>query len=239
MLMAQKGRVYLLPNVLGNAGVQKSFTPYQKDVIENLTHFIVENVKPARQLIRLLSKEKNIDECVFYELSVFQNSTDVKNELLNLFENGISVGVISDAGCPAIADPGSVFIKMAHHHHIIIEPLVGPSSILLTLMASGLNGQSFTFHGYLPKEQDLRKKKLLSISADIQKTGASHLFIETPYRNDHLLQDILQIMPPEIYMCLGIDVLSDAEQIITKRISDWKKTVTTLKGKQVLFILGK
>jgi 16S rRNA (cytidine1402-2'-O)-methyltransferase len=237
--MAQKGKVYLLPNVLGNAGVQKSFTPYQKDVIETLTHFIVENVKPARQLIRLLSKEKNIDDCVFYELSAFQNSTEVKNELLKLLENGISVGVISDAGCPAIADPGSLFVKMAHQHQIIIEPLVGPSSILLTLMASGLNGQSFSFHGYLPKEQDLRKKKLISIVADIQKTGASHLFIETPYRNDHLFQDILQTIPSEIYMCLGIDILSDTEQILTKRISDWKKSVKTLKGKQVLFILGK
>ena len=239
MSMAQKGKVYLLPNVLGNAGVHQSFTPHQKDVIETLTHFIVENVKPARQLIRLLSKEKNIDECVFYELSVFQHSTEVKNELLKLLINGISIGVISDAGCPAIADPGSLFVKMAHQHHIIIEPLVGPSSILLTLMASGLNGQSFAFYGYLPKEQDLRKKKLLSIAADIQKSGASHLFIETPYRNDHLFQDILQIMHPEIYMCLGIDVLSDAEQIITKRISDWKNTVISLKGKQVLFILGK
>lgn len=235
--METSGKLYLIPNVLGEHAADLAFPAHNREVIREIRHFAVEQLKPARRLIRLLDKEKVIDDCIFYEMES-EDTSKINSQILTVIKNGESVGVISDAGCPGIADPGATLVRHCQEYGIDVIPLVGPSSILLALMASGLNGQHFCFHGYLPKEESARKQQLEKLIRDEVKNGSAHIFIETPYRNDHLLQSILQVMPDSISICIAADILTPQQSIKTKTAKAWKKELPTLKGRQVIFIFG-
>jgi len=227
----------MIPNVLGEHAVELAFPAHNRQVICEIRHFAVEKIKPARRLIRLLDKEKGIDDCMFYEMESVDTSK-INTQIVKIIKNGESVGVISDAGCPGIADPGATLVRHCQDEGIEVVPLVGPSSILLALMASGLNGQHFCFHGYLPKEEAARKQHLEKLIRDELKSGSAHIFIETPYRNDHVLQSMLQVMPDSLRICIAADILTSQQNIRTKTIKAWKKDLPVLKGRQVIFILG-
>lgn len=235
--MQTTGKLYMIPNVLGDHSADMAFPIYNREVIREIHHFVVEQLKPARRLIRLLDKEKVIDDCIFYSLES-NDASKINSQIVTIIKKGESVGVISDAGCPGIADPGAILVKHCQEYGIDVVPLVGPSSILLALMASGLNGQHFCFHGYLPKEESARKHQLEKLIRQDVKNGSSHIFIETPYRNDHLLQSILQVMPDSISICIAADILTPQQSIKTKTAKAWKKELPVLKGRQVIFILG-
>lgn len=235
--METSGKLYMIPNVLGEHAADLAFPAHNREVIREIRHFAVEQLKPARRLIRLLDKEKVIDDCTFYEMES-EDASKINSQIISVIKTGESVGVISDAGCPGIADPGAMLVKQCQENGIEVLPLVGPSSILLALMASGLNGQHFCFHGYLPKEESARKLQLEKLIKDEVKSGSAHIFIETPYRNDHLLQSMLQVLPDSIRICIAADILTANQFIRTKAVKDWKKQGPVLKGRQVIFILG-
>lgn len=237
--MATKGKLYLIPNRLGLHATDKAFTPYQTEVLDVITLFLVENIKPARQLLRAVSAQKNIDNCHFIEMHELKPESPEITMVFQALKSGQDVGLISDAGCPGIADPGAFFVALAHEAGMEVLPMVGPSSILLTLMGSGLNGQQFSFHGYLPKEAAQRKTALSAITSDIQRNGYTHLFIETPYRAQHMLDDILNTLSPSLKLCLGVDILMPEQFIITRTIQEWKKHSALVHKRQVVFALGK
>ncbi|MCX7744182.1 MAG: SAM-dependent methyltransferase [Flavobacteriales bacterium] len=231
------GKLYLIPNVLGEHEAGLAFPPYNREVVSKLTHFAVEQLKPARRLIRMLDKEKVIDDCTFYSLEC-NNSNEVYSQIVTVIKHGASVGVISDAGCPGVADPGAALVNQCQENEIEVIPLVGPSSILLALMASGLNGQYFCFHGYLPKDESARKQQLEKLIKSELKNGSAHIFIETPYRNDHLLQSMLQVLPESVKICIAADILMSNQYIKTRTVKAWKQNIPALKGRQVIFICG-
>ncbi len=221
-LMSKEGKIYLIPSALSDTEIYNSFPEFNSAIINDLKYFIVENIKTSRRFIRKVLPDKNIDELEFFEL----NKHTSKNDLANFIKpclNGNNVALLSEAGCPAIADPGARVIAIAHQKDIEIIPLVGASSIILGLMASGLNGQSFQFHGYLPKERGKRIKKIKQLEQFAQRQNQTQLFIETPYRNNHLLEDLLANCNPATKLCIAKDILGENQWIKTKTISDWKE----------------
>lgn len=233
------GTLYLMPNFIGDFNVHNAFAPINASVIEKCNAYVVENIKPARKLIKALYKDANIDQMLFWSMNKYEGNLDIIPNILKVLLRGDDVCVISDAGCPGIADPGSDIVIAAHQKGIRVEPLIGPSSILLTLMASGLNGQNFAFNGYLNKVQTDRIKDLKRLENKIRSENQTQLFIETPYRIHHLLEDILQNIFPEYYLCIGMDIQMPSQKIITKTIADWKKNKISLEKQQVVFALGK
>lgn len=231
------GKLYLIPNVLGEHDAGLAFPLGNRVVVGKLRHFAVEKLKPARRLIRMLDKEKVIDDCSFYNLETI-DAHEVYLQIVTVIKNGESVGVISDSGCPGVADPGASLVKQCQDEGIEVVPLVGPSSILLALMASGLNGQHFCFHGYLPKDETARKQQLDKLVKHELKNGSAHIFIETPYRNDHLLQSMLQVLPEAVNVCVAADILLPNQYIKTRTVKAWKQDLPILKGRQVIFICG-
>lgn len=237
--MDKRGKLYLLPNRLGEHEINKAFTPWQAEIVESLSQFLVENVKPARQLIRALCAKKDINACTFFEMHELISDSVASSQIIQSMYSGNDLGLISDAGCPGVADPGAAFVSIAHEAGIEVVPLPGPSSILLTLMASGLNGQHFTFHGYLPKEASQRRAVLHSMATGIQRNAQTHLFIETPYRAQHMFDDILLTMPATLKLCLGVDLLTSLQLIDTRTIQNWKNQNISLNKRQVVFAIGK
>lgn len=233
------GKLYIIPNFIGMTPSVVNFPLYNNEVVKSLQFFYVENPKPARQLIKALYPEADLNKVEFFEHDKhYKTQIETLNETILCLKNGNDVGVISDAGCPGIADPGSEIVRLAHAQKITVVPLVGPSSIFLTLMASGMNGQHFSFLGYLPKDKDERIKKMGMIQKSISQQKQTFIFIETPYRNQVLFEELLQILNPENYICLGIDVQSPTQEILTKSVKEWKATKIHLKDKQVVFLIG-
>ncbi len=222
-LMSKKGKIHLIPSALSETEIYNTFPEFNTTVINQLKYFIVENVKTSRRFIRKALPDKNIDELEFFELNKHTSENDLADFVLPCL-NGNDVGLLSEAGCPAIADPGARVVAIAHHKDIEVIPLVGASSIILGLMASGLNGQSFQFHGYLPKERGKRIKKIKQLEQFAQRQNQTQLFIETPYRNNHLLEDLLASCNPTTKLCIAKDMMGESQWIKTKKISDWKKT---------------
>ncbi len=215
------GTLYLIPVTLGDDMVQHVIPDYVLNVARNLETFVVESEKSARHFLSTIKTLKPVREL---NLHLLNEHTDMKvlPDLLAPLLAGHNVGLMSDAGCPAVADPGAQFVQLAHKKGIRVVPMVGPSSILLSLMASGLNGQQFAFLGYLPVEKSQRNQKL----KEIEKRSASHketqLFIETPYRNQAMLDAILQTCHAQTQLCIACDVSLDSEMIVTKSIASWK-----------------
>ena len=209
-----------------------------KRSIDFIDHYIVENEKTARKSIKMVQPEKKQSELVLFTLNKHTESKEHLAMIQPLLE-GKNMGLMSEAGCPGVADPGAVIVKIAHDKGIQVVPLVGPSSILLALMASGMNGQSFTFNGYLPIEKEEKKSALKFLEKLSFDKNQSQIFIETPYRNNKLLEDLIQILHPETHLCVATDITLPTEYIKTKKITAWKKEKVDLHKRPTIFIVHK
>ena len=230
------GKLYLIPSFLGEDN--KSIIPDQvKEMVGTLDEFIVENAKTARRYLRAIGFTKNFDtEVVINEID--KHGENIAPKLLANISKGKNIGIISEAGNPCIADPGHELVRYAHSRGIQVVPLVGPSSILLALIASGMNGQQFTFHGYLPIQSADRMKKLRQLEEIARRHNITQIFMETPFRNDSLVRDALQVLDADTKLCVACDLTLPTESISTKKISDWKKQVPDLHKRYSIFLLG-
>nr|WP_321356927.1 SAM-dependent methyltransferase [uncultured Draconibacterium sp.] len=230
--------LYLVPNVLADGDWQTVLPVQVEPILTNTKYFIVENIRTARRFMKQVNREINIDECTFYEINKRTNSDDLPR-FLKPITDGHDVAVLSEAGCPGVADPGAEVVKIAHKKGIKVVPIVGPSSILLALMASGMNGQNFAFKGYLPVKPQERVKELQALEKTIRSSRQTQIFIETPYRNNQLVSDVLKSCSPSTLLCVAANITGENEFIQTKSIQDWKKVgVPDLHKQPVIFLLG-
>jgi 16S rRNA (cytidine1402-2'-O)-methyltransferase len=233
----KKGNLYLIPCTLGDSAVADVIPSLVNSVINSTDIYIVEEIKTARRFLKKAGILKPIDDLQFRTLNEHTDLNTVSN-YLNEIVDGKNIGLLSEAGCPSVADPGSEIVKLAHKKNIKVIPLVGPSSILLALMASGFNGQNFAFNGYLPKDKTERINKIKELErlANIKKQ--SQIFIETPYRNMQLLDDLKYICSPATMLCVAVDITLNSEKIITASISDWKNYNSDINKRPTVFIIG-
>ena len=233
-----KGILYLVPNTLGNPDTSLTIPESIKGRVSKMHVFIVEDLRNARRYLKSLNREINIDTLTFFELNEHTAPEEIPT-FLEQVEKGMDAAIISEAGVPGVADPGAAVVRAAHEKGIRVVPLTGPSSLLLALMASGLNGQSFCFHGYLPVKRPDRIKKIREIEQVAIRRGETQLFIEAPYRNDALLADILETCHPSTLLCIAADITLDTEFIFTKSAGAWKNKKPALHKRPVIFLLGK
>lgn len=237
------GKLFLIPCTLSNPG-ELTINPFDvlpqqvKQCIDQLDYYIVEHSKSARKFIKSMAPEKKQADLVVFELNKHTSSDEYKDMIQPLLE-GKNVGIISEAGCPGIADPGAVIVKLAHQKNIKVVPLVGPSSILLALMASGMNGQSFAFNGYLPIDKNDKKLALKQLEKISFEKNQSQLFMETPYRNNKFLEDILNTLQPNTRLCIACDITLETEYIKTLTIQQWKKEKVDLHNRPCIFVIQK
>lgn len=234
----EKGRVYLVPSFLSETNSKDNFPVVNNELIYSLNIFIVENLRTARRFLRKIGYKKDFGEVKFYELNKHTDTTEI-NKFLDPALKGDNIGLISEAGTPCVADPGSEIVMLAHRLSIDIIPLVGPSSIILALMASGFNGQSFVFHGYLPIDKKQRSSRIKELENNAYKLQQTQIFIEAPYRNNQLFQSILENCSEETLVCIAVDITNtETEFIKTKNVKDWKKNkLPDLHKKPVVFLL--
>ena len=236
--MNLKGKIYLIPCTLGTTNPNEVLPLVVKKTIENIDIYIVENEKNARRFIKNICPKKSQPLLTFKIINKYTLDSEIP-EMLNPCMAGQHIGVISDAGCPGIADPGASVVEQAHLKGVKVIPLVGPSSILLAMMASGLNGQSFSFNGYLPIEKKERKteiKRLEKLSSDFQQ---SQLFIETPYRNNQMFESLIKNLHSQTMLCVAADITLPTEYIKTFTVDHWKREKIDLHKRPTLFILQK
>lgn len=236
--MKALGKLYLIPTTLGESDPMDVLPQTVKRAIDFIDYYIVENEKTARKSIKIVHPEKKQPDL---KISLLNKHTDAKEHAAMIAPclQGINVGLMSEAGCPGVADPGAAIVKIAHEKGIQVVPLVGPSSILLALMGSGMNGQSFAFNGYLPIEKSEKKNAIKGLEKLSFDKNQSQLFIETPYRNNKLLEDILQALQPNTHLCIACDITLPTEYIKTFRVADWKKTKVDLHNRPCIFIIHK
>jgi len=230
------GTLFLIPVPLADEAAAKSFTPYLVDTINNIKEFIVENEKTARRFLKEAGLKTPQSELLIHDYGK-HNRADGTGEFFKGLQAGNDVGLMSEAGCPGIADPGAEIVEKAHRMGIKVVPLVGPSSILLALMASGFNGQSFTFHGYLPIDKLLRSKKIKELETIAEGNDQTQIFIETPFRNNALLEEILKTANPKTRLCIATDLTATTEFVQTKTIADWQKKIPELHKRPTIFLL--
>jgi 16S rRNA (cytidine1402-2'-O)-methyltransferase len=236
-MTSKPGTLYLIPCTLGDTPAGQVLPQHVIDIARKLQHFVVEQPKTARQFLSALKPEQPIQSLHFASLNEHTAAKDLA-ELLAPLLAGHDVGIISEAGCPGIADPGADLVNLAHRNGIRVVPLVGPSSILLALMASGLNGQCFAFHGYLPIEEAERKKAIAMLEAESAKRKQTQLFIETPYRNEKMFGALLAHCRPQTQLCVATDITLPREQIQTRSIAQWKsRPLPQLNKRPSLFLL--
>lgn len=226
-----------MPVDLGQPGTERLFPPFNLRMLEELGHLVVENERTARRFIRSVGNKRDFEGLNLILLDK-RTERDQLSEAVQLLLSGHDVGLMSEAGCPGIADPGQILVAEAHRYNITVKPLIGPSSILLGLMASGLNGQHFTFHGYLPIDKRERVNALRQLDNSVRTTGQTHLFIETPYRNQAMYDDILRTCSPATLLCLAVDVTLTTERIRTLRVDEWKTQRPELQKRPCVFLLG-
>lgn len=238
MKSTQKGKLYLIPTTLGECNINDVLPESIKTTIDFINYYIVENEKTARKFIKSVQPQKVQANL---HLSSLNKHTEVSehSKMLQPCLDGHNIGLMSEAGCPGVADPGAVIAKLAHEKGIQVIPLVGPSSILLAIMASGMNGQSFTFHGYIPIDKSEKKTALKNLEKISHDKNQSQIFIETPYRNNKMLEDILQALQPNTHVCVATDITLETEYIKTMRVSEWKKAVVDLHNRPTIFIIHK
>ena len=230
-----KGRIYLIPVTLAGDDYQKVIPAKVLDITKALRYFIVEDIRSARRYLRLIDKQFPIDDSVFFELNEHTADSEIEHYLKPL-SGGSDIGILSEAGLPCIADPGAKIVALAHTKDIIITPLAGPSSILLALISSGLNGQNFTFNGYLPVNPADRSAKLRDLERKAGE-GFAQIFMETPYRNQKMLESIITTCHSDTLLCIAADITLPDESIRTMRISEWKRDLPLLKDKLVVFVM--
>ena len=232
------GKLYLIPTTMGAANPLQVLPIQVKEIMKELDIYIAENEKTARRHIKQLLPEKQQSILKFFSLNKFTEATEIPS-FLNDCKEGKDVGLLSEAGCPGVADPGAEIVKIAHSEGIQVIPLVGPSSILLAMMGSGMNGQRFTFNGYLPIDKKERKKEIKDLERLSSEKQEAQIFIETPYRNNKLLEDFLQLLHPTTRLCVACDLTLPTEYIVTKPVSEWSKTKTDLHKRPAIFIFQK
>lgn len=232
------GKIYLIPTPIGDTEVYDVTPQHNQEVIKSLDYFIVENTRSARRFLSKAGIGKPIDSLQFVELNEHTEQRDVEAMLKPVLE-GTDAGIISEAGVPAVADPGADVVALAHRHGIEIIPLVGPSSIILSVMGSGMNGQSFAFNGYLPVKQPDRSKAIKFFETRALKENQSQLFIEAPYRNAKLFDDFLVSCSGETRLCVAADILQPNQLIVTKTISQWKSQKPDINKRPAIFIIGR
>jgi 16S rRNA (cytidine1402-2'-O)-methyltransferase len=232
------GKLYLIPTTLGEMNPEEVLPITIRRTIDFIDYYIVENEKTARRFIKSVHPEKKQPELKLFALN---KHTDVSEHLqfIQPLLQGQNVGLMSEAGCPGVADPGAVIVKLAHEKGIQVVPLVGPSSILLAMMASGMNGQSFAFNGYLPIDKSDKKTALKNFEKLSFDKNQSQLFIETPYRNNKFLEDLLQILQPNTLLCIACDITLPTEFIKTLPVNQWKKIKADLHNRPCIFIIHK
>ncbi|HTN68114.1 MAG TPA: SAM-dependent methyltransferase [Dysgonamonadaceae bacterium] len=230
--------LYLIPVTLGDTPINKVLPSYNTEIINNLSYFIVENIRSARRFLKKCNPAIDINKLTFYELNKHTSKEKVPS-FLSPLESGESVGVISEAGCPAIADPGAEVVAIAQSRGYNVIPLVGPSSILMALIASGFNGQCFAFNGYLPIDEAERAKKLKQLEARAYNENQTQIFMETPYRNDKLAKDILRHCKSQTKLCIAMNITCENEYIVTKTIGAWKQTIPSLHKQPCVFLIYK
>jgi 16S rRNA (cytidine1402-2'-O)-methyltransferase len=231
--------LFLIPAYLTDATPLQHFAPAIKEYIDKTDYFFVENEKTARKVIKFFNPEKKQSDLKLFLLDKYSENNDLKEAHL-LMKQGQDFGLLSEAGLPCIADPGNIMVKWCHENNIKVVPINGPSSILLALVASGFNGQEFSFNGYLPIEPSARKQKLQGLDSQVQKTGYSQIFMETPYRNNQLLEAIYKCLSPNTRLCIASYINHPTEEFIqTKKLSDWQKQKPDLHKIPTVFVLGK
>lgn len=234
-----KGELYLIPNTLGEVALFEVLPITVKKKIEEIDIYIVESEKSARRFIKAICPNKSQERIKLFTLNKFTESMEIPNFLIPCTEQKKSIGLISDAGCPAIADPGSEVVRLAHERNIKVIPIVGPSSILMAMMASGMNGQNFAFNGYLPIEKNKRKSKLKQLEKRSFDLKQAQAFIETPYRNQKLLEDLCSVLHSDTRICIACDLTLSSEHIKTLSAVEWQKNKVNLHKRPTIFILQK
>jgi 16S rRNA (cytidine1402-2'-O)-methyltransferase len=227
-------KVYLIPCPIAEDALH-TLSPQVSDAVKQCDVFFVENERSARRFLKKIWREMVIDNYKWYVIEDEQSPRAFREQ----GKLGKNIGIISEAGCPGVADPGQALVAIAQEMMLPVVPLTGPSSILLALMASGLNGQHFSFHGYLPIENSQRIKALRELESETRKKGTTHIFIETPYRNNQMFSSIISNLHPDIRLCVAVDITGPAESIRSMKISDWKKQTPELHKKPVIFLIGK
>ena len=234
--MTNKGKLYLIPSPLGDNQPSEVLPEMVFETIGRIRTYVVEEVRTARRFLSRAGLKGKIDTLEFHELNEHTSSEQIEG-YLGLFERGEDIGLISEAGLPAVADPGAQLVALCHKRGIEVIPLVGPSSLMLALMASGLNGQSFAFCGYIPAKSDERKSRLKVLEKVSSQLNQTQIIIETPYRNDSLLADILSVCNPSTRLCIAADLTLPTAYIRTASIGDWKKNVPTIGKRPCVFLL--
>ena len=231
--------LYLIPVTLGATEIDQVLPSYNHDIIMGIRHFIVENIRSARRFLRQVDREFPIDDSEFYEMGKHADE-HLFSQYLQALRDGKPMGVISEAGCPAVADPGADIVAIAQRQNLRVIPLVGPSSMIMAVMGSGLNGQSFAFNGYLPVDPQDRAKKLKALETRAWNEHQTQLFIETPYRNLKMFQTLLATMRPQTRMCIAAGITTDDEYIHTHTIAEWKKIqLPDLSKVPAIFLINK
>lgn len=233
------GKLYLIPTTLGDETEPLEVMPLSvKKVIEEVNYYIVENEKSARRFIKKISPKKQQPNLTIKLLDKYAIEEETQ-KYLDVCEQGFNVGLLSEAGVPAIADPGASIVKLAHQKNIQVVPLVGPSSILMAMMASGMNGQNFAFNGYLPIDKGDRKRTIKDLERISNDKNQSQIFIETPYRNEKMLADLKATLSPHTNLCIAADITLSSEYIKTMSVKDWKHQQPNLHKRPAIFIIQK
>ncbi|MBP3712731.1 MAG: SAM-dependent methyltransferase [Bacteroidaceae bacterium] len=231
--------LYLIPVTLGDTPVEQVLPSYNHEVIMGIRHFIVENIRSARRFLRQTDREFPIDDSTFYEMGKHADEK-LFSRYLQPLRDGMPVGVISEAGCPAVADPGADIVSIAQREGLPVVPLVGPNSMIMAVMSSGLGGQSFAFNGYLPVEPSDRAKRLKALETRAWAEGQTQLFIETPYRNQKMFQSLLTTLRPQTRLCIAAGITTAGEYIRTLHVSEWKKIkLPDLSKVPAIFLINK
>jgi 16S rRNA (cytidine1402-2'-O)-methyltransferase len=226
--------IYLIPTVLSE-GETGCLPAYILDAVKQCNVFFVENERTARRFLKLLWKEMVIDEYDWYNMK--EVTVEIRNTFLQKIKEGKSIGILSEAGCPGVADPGQHLVMLAQEKNITIKPLVGPSSILLALMASGMNGQQFQFVGYLPIEPAERMKSIRQLESESRQKNCTQIFIETPYRNNQLMETLVKTVQPQTRICVAVDLTGEKEEIKTKTAQGWKTSLPDLHKRPAIFLI--
>jgi 16S rRNA (cytidine1402-2'-O)-methyltransferase len=230
------GTLYLIPTTLGESPLPLVIPEQVRHMAAKLAVFVAENPKTARQYLKLLEPVTPLQDIQIFTLDKHTRQEQLE-QFLQPALSGKDIGLVSEAGCPAVADPGALLVRLAHRKGIRVAPLVGPSSILLALMASGMNGQAFAFHGYLPIQKAERCKRIAELEKESAGRNQTQIFIEAPYRNQPLLEDIVQTCEPGTELCIATDITLDSEHIETRAISEWRKKLPDINKRPTIFLL--
>ncbi len=230
--------LYLIPVTLGDTEIDRVLPSHNRNIIAGISHYVVENIRSARRFLRRSNPDIVIDDLTFYTLDEHTRPEEIASFLAPLRE-GKPVGVISEAGCPAIADPGADLVAIAQREGLKVVPLVGPSSILMSLMASGFNGQSFAFNGYLPVEPTERTRKIKQLEQRAYSEDQTQIFIETPYRNHKMIEELVKTCRPTTRLCVACDISCEGEEIHTRTIAQWKKAQYDIQKRPAIFLIYK